>query len=151
SRGRRRWRARPSRCKEPRARPPGRAWRGGKVRSSKAESAAKPNPGPSIAKCASIAARMSFRGRELEHLIHPVSLADFFRDHWDKKPLYIPGRPEKYADIYDVECWKRGQGVGKIIAASADYGVQHEFQVEPGLVDHLYKAGLTICAEVTND
>jgi hypothetical protein len=95
---------------------------------------------------------MSFQGRELEYLVHPTSVTDFVRDYWDKKPLYIAGKPEKYADIYDLECWAKARRFRELVAATIDdRGLQQEYRIEPALIEPLYKAGLTICADVSDD
>jgi hypothetical protein len=94
---------------------------------------------------------MSWRGREIEHLIDPLPLADFFREHWERKAVHIPGRPGKFADIYDFRDWPR-RPVSELRAATLDErGRQEELHVQPDMIEALYRAGMTICANVSGD
>jgi hypothetical protein len=94
----------------------------------------------------------SYRGAELEYLLAPISLADFFREYWDKKALYIPGTADKFSEIYDVDRWRQSRRFRELVAATVDdRGLQREYPIEPDLIDPLYRAGLTICADVSDD
>ncbi len=45
-------------------------------------------------------------GKELEHLLSPVSIADFLENYADRKALLIKGKPEKFAQLeFDKEAF----------------------------------------------
>src|SRR5262245_41143814 len=95
---------------------------------------------------------MSYQGRELEYLLHPLPVAEFFRDCWDKKAVHIPGKPRKYDAIYDLEGWQQARAFREIVAARIDdQGVQQEHRIDVSLVQPLFRAGFTICADVSDD
>jgi Cupin superfamily protein len=88
---------------------------------------------------------------ELELMLDPVAPATFFRDHWDRKPLHIPGPPDKFAGVYDVETWESFEGVGVLKAVTTDAdGVQVEMPIIADQAGTLFMAGMTICADVSN-
>ncbi len=95
---------------------------------------------------------MSFQGRELEYLLHPIPAVEFWRDYWDQKPLHVPGKPKKFESIYDLDAWRATRAFRDVVAARIDdRGIQQEHRIDLSLVDTLYKAGLTICADVSDD
>jgi Cupin superfamily protein len=87
---------------------------------------------------------------ELAFLLQPVAREAFFRDYWDRRPLHIPGRPEKFAAVYDVGTWRNFDGVGDLKAVTLDpAGIQVEMPALPEQAGALFLAGFTICADVT--
>jgi len=42
---------------------------------------------------------MTEKNRTFAELIHPVTPEEFFAEYHDKKPLYIPGTPDKFASV----------------------------------------------------
>jgi hypothetical protein len=88
---------------------------------------------------------------ELEFMLDPVTPATFFRDHWDRKPLHIPGPPGKFARVYDIATWESFEGVGGLKAVTTDgNGVQVEMPIIADQAGTLFMAGMTICADVSN-
>jgi hypothetical protein len=87
---------------------------------------------------------------ELARVLHPISPAEFFRTHWDRRALHIPGPPEKFASIYDAETWARFEGVEELKAATTDpRGVQVEIPALPEQAGALFLRGFTLCADVS--
>jgi hypothetical protein len=88
--------------------------------------------------------------KELARVLHPVSPETFFRDHWDRRALHIPGPPEKFAGIYDAATWTRFEGVDDLKAVTTDpRGVQVEIPALPEQAGALFLRGFTICANVS--
>jgi Cupin superfamily protein len=88
--------------------------------------------------------------KELARVLHPVSPEAFFRDHWDRRALHIPGPPEKLAGIYDATTWTRFEGVEDLKAVTTDpRGVQVEIPALPEQAGALFLRGFTICANVS--
>lgn len=88
--------------------------------------------------------------KELARVLHPVSAEIFFRDHWDRRALHIPGPPEKLAGIYDAATWTRFEGVEDLKAVTTDpRGVQVEIPALPEQAGALFLRGFTICANVS--
>ena len=49
---------------------------------------------------------MTFRDNGTwSRLLDPISPAHFFAEHYDRKPLYIPGRPDKFAELFDLDAY----------------------------------------------
>jgi hypothetical protein len=87
---------------------------------------------------------------ELERVLDPVSPAEFFRKHWDRRALHIPGPPEKLAGIYDASTWTRFEGVDDLKAVTTDArGVQVEIPALTEQAGALFLRGFTICADVS--
>ncbi|HEX3697856.1 MAG TPA: cupin domain-containing protein [Polyangia bacterium] len=88
---------------------------------------------------------------ELQFLLDPVGRETFFREYWDRRPLHIPGPPDKFNAIYDVATWRDFEGVDDLKAVSLDgQGIQIEMPALPEQAGTLFMAGFTICASVTN-
>lgn len=88
--------------------------------------------------------------KELERVLHPVSPETFFRDHWDRRALHIPGPPDKFAGIYDGATWTRFEGVHDLKAVTTDpRGVQVEIPALAEQAGALFLRGFTICADVS--
>jgi hypothetical protein len=88
--------------------------------------------------------------KELARVLHPISPADFFRDHWDRRALHIPGPPDKFTSIYDAATWARFEGVEELKAVTTDArGVQVEIPALPEQAGALFLRGFTICADVS--
>jgi hypothetical protein len=87
---------------------------------------------------------------ELAKVLEPVLPADFFRDHWNRRALHIPGPPEKFAALYDAETWTRFEGIDDLKAVTTDArGVQVEIPALAAQAGALFLNGFTICANVT--
>jgi hypothetical protein len=87
---------------------------------------------------------------ELARVLHPLSLEAFFRDHWDRRAVHIPGSPGKLAHLYDAATWTRFEGVDDLKAVTTDpRGVQVEIPALPEQAGALFMRGFTICANVS--
>jgi hypothetical protein len=88
--------------------------------------------------------------KELARVLAPISPDAFFRDHWDRRALHVPGPPDKFADVYDATTWTRFEGVEDLKAATTDArGVQVEIPALPEQAGALFLRGFTICANVS--
>ena len=88
--------------------------------------------------------------KELARVLAPVPPETFFRDHWDRRALHIPGMPGKFAGIYDAATWTRFEGVEDLKAVTTDpRGVQVEIPALPEQAGALFLRGFTICANVS--
>jgi len=86
----------------------------------------------------------------LEQILHPVSVADFFRDTWDKRALHIRGPAGKFDSVYDANTWTTFEGVQDLKAVTSDpQGVQIEIPALPEQAGALFLRGFTICANVS--
>ncbi len=87
---------------------------------------------------------------ELEFLLRPITLEPFFREHWDRKPLHVPGPADKFAGVYDAGAWQRLEGLREVKAGTIDQrGGQVEIPIDPRQCHELFLAGMTICADVS--
>jgi hypothetical protein len=88
--------------------------------------------------------------KELARVLHPVTPDVFFREHWDRRALHVPGPPERFAGIYDAATWTRFEGVDDLKAVTTDpRGVQVEIPAIPEQAGALFLRGFTICANVS--
>jgi|GEM_PF-1114952 len=79
-------------------------------------------------------------------LLDPISPAHFFAEHYDRKPLYIPGRPEKFAELFDLDAYYASLGLVDLKAGMLNRDGHHEeIVIEPGAVEACYASGMTIC------
>jgi hypothetical protein len=63
-------------------------------------------------------------------LLDPIAPADFFGSCWDRRPLHIPGRPDKLAALYDAAGWREARSFRDPIAATIDAdGTQREVSI----------------------
>ncbi len=88
--------------------------------------------------------------RALETMVDPISLVNFFANHWGKKSLLAKGEAKRFSGLYDSKAWREGKHVEKLFAASrAGDGRQVERPIGPSEIDSQLAAGNTICAEVS--
>ncbi len=80
-------------------------------------------------------------------LLQPVSPKVFFDQFYDKKPLYISGRPEKFAQLFDLKAYYACLGsTGEIKAGMLDRdGLHREITLQPRDADNVYDSGMTVC------
>jgi ribosomal protein L16 Arg81 hydroxylase len=89
---------------------------------------------------------------DLPHLLAPLGLDDFRAEHWERRPLYLPGHPDKVARwacdrdaFFDL---LEARPEPDIKAQFHDgRGIHRELDVQPHLARALWDAGLTICAQ----
>lgn len=87
---------------------------------------------------------------ELEFLLRPVTLKQFFREHWARKPLHVPGPADKFAGVYDEGAWQRLEAMRDVKGATIDgRGGPVEIRIDPIQAHALFLAGMTICADVS--
>lgn len=97
-------------------------------------------------------------GREIRELFAPVSARTFLEEYWQVKPLYIPGYPEKFRDLFSrhrfedaiQRATEKPNGVGfKLGALVKDEenhgGLTFTEAISPVDVDRSLAAGQTIC------
>jgi ribosomal protein L16 Arg81 hydroxylase len=85
----------------------------------------------------------------LRELLEPISVGEFLRDYWGKKPLYVEAsRSDKFATLFDLERFRSAIRDEKTVKlrGSLDSGASY-FSVRGGDVDTLLKGGATLCAD----
>jgi ribosomal protein L16 Arg81 hydroxylase len=103
---------------------------------------------------------MSLPRWELAHLLDPVEVQTFTSTYWERESLYIPGEPDKFADLFSLDQffrttgmvdWGEGRGPSPLYSIKAGYegsdGNHYEVFIHPGQSRRLLGAGLTIQAE----
>lgn len=87
---------------------------------------------------------------EFERLLAPVSLEEFFRDYWNRRPLYVPGPAQRFADLLSRDAFiALLPHCRELKAGFYDRkGWFCELPIMPSQVKRLSEAGMTICAGV---
>lgn len=93
----------------------------------------------------------------LAELLAPITIAELVRDHWQRRPLYIAGTPDKLAALFDRAAFDRTVAaiepdeLGRrpfVKAGTQDAAGDHvELGIQPEQIPALVRAGLTIQAE----
>jgi ribosomal protein L16 Arg81 hydroxylase len=87
----------------------------------------------------------------LRSLLRPFDPDRFLADYWEKKALYIPGTPDKFAALgFSLGAFRamaHDQRPPSTIAAQYydANGRPDGFQTDPSQLDHLVAAGMTVC------
>jgi ribosomal protein L16 Arg81 hydroxylase len=84
----------------------------------------------------------------ISRLLAPILPEAFLAEHWNRRALHIPGMPEKFAGLFDRAAWKHSLPSCRSLKASyrdAD-GWLRDFPIVPEQTEHLFGAGMTICA-----
>ncbi|TMQ06956.1 MAG: hypothetical protein E6J90_44790 [Deltaproteobacteria bacterium] len=94
---------------------------------------------------------------DLAAVLAPITIAELLRDHWQRRPLYIPGTPDKLAPLFDRAAFDRAVAaissdeLGRrafVKAGSQDAAGDHvELRIQPEQIPALVRAGMTIQAE----
>src|SRR4051794_34837889 len=83
-------------------------------------------------------------------VLNPVSPEQFFREHWNRKALYVSGQPDKFAGLFDRAAFHRAaQNCGDLkVGYTDDKGWPAHFQIRPDQIDEMLAARKTVCASV---
>ena len=90
---------------------------------------------------------------DIDALLHPFSLRQLVDEYWDRTPLHIPGRRDKFKDMgFDLEVFFRlCLETPDLKAAYFDQHGQHrELSITGSQARALYESGMTICAPRVN-
>lgn len=85
----------------------------------------------------------------LERLLAPLQPEVFFQEFSGRKPVHIPGRPEKFEGLFSRAALSRANFADRSVlvrAAFRDAQDRHrEMTIRPEQIPHLFDAGMTIC------
>ena len=81
-------------------------------------------------------------------LLAPMTPEEFVASHWNQRALHVRGQPDKFAGLFDRAAWKQAlPGCRQLKAGYRDAdGWLRDFPITPEQAEHLYGAGMTICA-----
>lgn len=85
---------------------------------------------------------------DLASLLAPLEPATFFSEYWNRRALYLPGTPAKFADLFSraaFDAEARTCGVLKVNYTD-ERGWPSEREVRPEEIPQLLAAGKTVCA-----
>jgi len=87
---------------------------------------------------------------EFERILAPVTLEEFFRDYWNRRPLHVSGSPDRFVDLLNRDALiALLPHCGQLKAGYYDRkGWYCELPIAPDQVKRLWDAGMTICAGV---
>jgi Cupin superfamily protein len=86
----------------------------------------------------------------LQALLHPVQEQVFFEQYWNRKALYIPGQPDKFAGLFDRAAFDRAvhNCVDLKVGFTDENGWPGHFNIKPEQVTEMLAGGKTVCASV---
>ncbi len=94
--------------------------------------------------------------QELRHLLHPVSPEVFLGDYWERRPVHIPGPPDKFRHLFSRQAFDRAiarhKEAGILLRVSFDKEKGSK-QVSPHLpicaaeVEDYLTRGASVCAD----
>lgn len=89
---------------------------------------------------------------DLEALLHPVQEQVFFEQYWNRKALYIPGRPDKFSGLFDRAAFDRAvhNCVDLKVGFTDENGWPGHFNIKPEQVTEMLAGGKTVCASVVD-
>src|SRR5437667_1460517 len=85
----------------------------------------------------------------LRELLHPMSVGEFLRDYWGKKPLFVEtAQSERFAALFDMDRFRRAVSKHELVElrGSLDSGATY-FSARGADIDTLLKGGATLCAD----
>jgi ribosomal protein L16 Arg81 hydroxylase len=87
---------------------------------------------------------------DLEHLIHPLDVRTFFERYWDRQALFLRGKPEKFAGLFDRAAFDRAvhHCADLKVGYTDEKGWPAHFNIKPEQVPEMLKSGKTVCASV---
>jgi ribosomal protein L16 Arg81 hydroxylase/catechol 2,3-dioxygenase-like lactoylglutathione lyase family enzyme len=94
--------------------------------------------------------------RELCHLLDPITPEAFIAHHWERAPLHITGRPDRFRGLFDRAAFeraiRRAPELGILLRVSSDRegdgpGAAVHLPIEPGQVAAYLAQGATVCAD----
>jgi ribosomal protein L16 Arg81 hydroxylase len=85
---------------------------------------------------------------DLEALFHPVQEQVFFEQYWNRKALYLPGQPDKFAGLFDRAAFDRAvhNCVDLKVGFTDENGWPGHFNIKPEQVTEMLADGKTVCA-----
>ncbi len=96
---------------------------------------------------------------KLEQLLAPLSPATFFAEHWERKPLHLEGRPDRFRDFAFDEAtfWETvaalPEGAGCLRAIYHDQQGKHKelLAIRPSMARALWESGMTLAFAYLED
>lgn len=87
---------------------------------------------------------------DLEALLRPVEPEVFFERYWNRKAVYIPGRPDKFAGLFDRASFDRAvHTCGDLkVGFTDEKGWPGHFNIKPDQIPAMLSSGKTICASM---
>ena len=87
---------------------------------------------------------------EFERILAPMALEQFFREHWNRRPLHVHGPAHRFIDLLNRDAFiDLLPHCGEVKAGFYDRnGWYCELPARPDQVKRLWEAGMTICAGV---
>jgi ribosomal protein L16 Arg81 hydroxylase len=87
---------------------------------------------------------------DLVALLHPVQEQVFFEQYWNRKALYIPGRPDKFSGLFDRAAFDRAvhNCVDLKVGFTDENGWPGHFNIKPEQVTEMLADGKTVCASL---
>jgi ribosomal protein L16 Arg81 hydroxylase len=85
---------------------------------------------------------------ELTSLLHPMEVGFFFKEYWDRKALFLPGHPKKFAGLFDRAAFYRGlpHCIDLKVGYTDEKGWPAHFNIKPHQVQDMLDSGKTVCA-----
>lgn len=84
----------------------------------------------------------------IARLLDPIEPRAFLAEHWGRRALHIAGVPGKFQGLFDRQAWAAALPGSRVVKAGyhdAD-GWLRDFPIRPEQAEHLFRAGMTICA-----
>ena len=87
---------------------------------------------------------------EFERILAPVTLAEFFHNYWNRRPLYLPGPADRFVDLLNRDAFTALLPECRQLKAGFydRKGWFCELPIVPDQVKRRWEAGMTICAGV---
>src|SRR5580704_6541656 len=91
---------------------------------------------------------MSNRSGNLEALLAPMDAREFFAAYWNRKALYLPGSPARFAGMFDRDAFERGaRRCGDLkVGYTDERGWPAHAAIQPEQIEEMLAAGKTVCA-----
>ncbi len=95
-----------------------------------------------------------------ETLLHPLGVRELLADHWERRAVYLPGPPDRFAGLgVDRRAFAAAaaasylrSGIARLKAQYFDAEGRHrEIGVPAPQIDDLYAAGMTLCLSRIDD
>jgi ribosomal protein L16 Arg81 hydroxylase/catechol 2,3-dioxygenase-like lactoylglutathione lyase family enzyme len=95
-------------------------------------------------------------GNELRELLAPLTPDVFLNRYWEREPLYIPGKPDKFSRLFDREAFDRAvlkqKEKGILIRVSFDDESRNKtvgmhVSIKASQIDYYYSRGASVCVD----
>jgi len=89
---------------------------------------------------------------DLTAFLHPVEEEEFFSRYWNRRALYIPGTPEKFAGLFDRPAFDQAvHTCGDLkVGFTDEKGWPGHFNIKPEQIPEMLASGKTVCASIVN-